>query len=153
MSNNNVFQLSVLSQNDAGAADGAELFCKITEINNGDLRPGSFAINQNIELPIPPPPNGVGPATPTWFLIPTNDNTASFSVEVFCPTDVDYPAVSIIITEEEVRAMVQVPFAKRENVIYQQGEYGIIGFATEGADGLIYTITGGILNPRLHGNG
>ena len=153
MSNKNVFQLSVLSQNDAGAADGADIYCKITQISNGDLRSGSFPINQNVELPIPPAPNTVAPPTPTWFLIPTNDDTASFSVEVFCPTDEDYPTASIVVTESEVRAMVQVPFAKRENLIYQKGVYGIIGFATEGPNGLIYTITAGVLNPRLHGNG
>lgn len=147
-----VFQLSALSQNDPMAADGAKLYCKITKVEGGTLRNGSFPVNENVHLPVPPGQNGQGP-TPTWFLIPSKDmSTTSFEIEVFCPADTKYPAKTISVKASDVQAWAAIPFNDRENQIYQEGEYGIFGFAQEGPDGLIYTITAGVLNPRLYGN-
>ena len=98
---NNVFQLSALSQNDPGASDGSELYCKITGICNGTLRKGSSAVNENIHLPVPPGQNGSGP-TPTWFLIPENGLQGSFSMEIYCPTDSSYPSKTITMPSQEV---------------------------------------------------
>lgn len=151
MSTNNVFQLSALSQNDPMAADGSKLYCKIINITNGTLLEGSFPIGEDVHLPIPPGQNGAAP-TPTWFLIPDQNLNSTFTIEVFCPTDEKYPNKTITISEADVKAWASVPFNDRENQIYQEGEYGIFGFAQEGPNGLIYTITAGVLNPRLHGN-
>ena len=149
---NNVFQLSALSQDDSGAADGSKLICKITKTSNGTLRTGSFPIQKDVPLPIPPGENPPAPATPTWFLIPENGENMSFDLEITGPTGSSYPTKTIHVSESEVKKMASVPFSDRENKIYQKGEYGIIGFAQEGSNGLIYTITAGVLNPRLHGN-
>jgi len=144
-----VFQLSALSQNDSGAADGSKLSCKIIGVCNGSLREGSFSINENVQLPIPPVKNKPTPATPTWFLIPENGLEGSFTIEVSCPTDPTYPSKTITVSETAVKNWAKVPFNNRENQIYQDGEYGIFGFAQEGP---IYTITAGVLNPRKNGN-
>ncbi len=149
---NNIFQLSALSQNDPGAADGSELVCKIIKVENGILRQGSFPINENVKLPIPPGENKPAPATPSWFLVTTKGEDAIFEVEVFCSTDTKYPTKKIVVKQSDVRKWATISFEKRENQIYQKGEYGIFGFAQEGPDGLIYTITAGVLNPRLYGN-
>ncbi len=146
---NNVFQLSALSQNDAGAADGSKLYCKIIGVCNGSLRKGSFSINEDVQLPIPPVVGKQAPATPTWFLIPENGLEGSFTIEIFCPTDSSYPSKIITVSETDVKNWAKVPFGERENQIYQDGEYGIFGFAQEGP---IYTITAGVLNPRKNGN-
>ncbi|PKH50592.1 hypothetical protein CXF68_07735 [Tenacibaculum sp. Bg11-29] len=144
-----VFQLSALSQNDPGASDGSVLSCKIIGVCNGTLREGSFPVNENVQLPIPPGENKSAPATPTWFLIPENGLEGSFTIEVFSPTDPTYPSKTIAISETDVKNWAKVPFNNRENQIYQDGEYGIFGFAQEGP---IYTITAGVLNPRKNGN-
>ncbi|RBW57222.1 hypothetical protein DS884_11615 [Tenacibaculum sp. E3R01] len=144
-----VFQLSVLSQNDPGAADRDKLCCKIVGVCNGSLREGSFPVNENVALPIPPQEGKQAPATPTWFLIPENGLEGSFTVEIFCPTDPSYPSRTIAVSEADVINWAKVPFGERENQIYEGGEYGIFGFAQEGP---IYTITAGVLNPRKNGN-
>lgn len=151
MSTSKVFQLSALSQNDPMAADGTKLYCKITKISNGTLRDGSFPTEEDVHLPIPPGQNGSEP-TPTWFLIPDSNLEGAFTIEVFCPSDANYPSKTITILQSDVATWAAVPFNNRENQIYQEGEYGIFGFAQEGPNGFIYTITAGVLNPRLHGN-
>lgn len=149
MASNNVFQLSALSQNDSGAADGDKLYCEITSISNGTLRSGSFPINEEVKLPIPPQEGKKTPATPTWFLETEEGKDASFDIKIFCPDDPNYPTTSITIKASEVIGWDTEPFDERVNQIYRKGEYGIIGFAQKGP---IYTITAGILNPRLNGN-
>lgn len=146
-----VFQLSALSQNDSGAADGSKLYCKITGYSNGSFRKGSSPVNENVHLPVPPGQSGSGP-TPTWFLIPEYNLLGSFTIEIFCPTDPSYPTKTITILESDVKSWASESFDKRVNQIYQEGEYGIFGFAQKGPNGPIYTITAGVLNPRLHGN-
>jgi len=150
MSTNSAFQLSVLSQNDSGAADGSNIFCKITKITNGSLRPGSFPLKEAVALPIPPGENNPAPATPTWFLVPdTNISDTSFEVEIYCPTDSNYPTTNITVKASDVEKWGAIPYNDRDNQIYQKGDYGVFGFAQEGKKGLIYTITAGVLNPKL----
>ncbi|CAD0004814.1 MULTISPECIES: hypothetical protein [Flavobacterium] len=151
MATNTVFQLSALSQNDAGAADGSQLFCEVTKITNGNLRTGSFSINEMVALPIPPGQNGSGP-TPTWFLVP-DDNIldTSFNLEISCPSDSGYPTTKITVKASDVQKWAAIPYNERDNQIYQEGQYGIFGFAQEGPNGLIYTVTAGVLNPQLQG--
>jgi len=148
MTKNTVFQLSALSQNDAGAADGSQLFCEVTKITNGNVRTGSFSINEMIALPTPPGQNGFGP-TPTWFLVP-DDNIldTSFTLEISCPSDSNYPTTKITVKASDVQKWAAIPYNERNNQVYQGGKYGIFGFAQEGADGLIYTVTAGVLNPK-----
>lgn len=152
MASKNTFQLSALSQNDPGAADGSKLYCEVTSISNGTLRTGSFPINEEVKLPIPPGEGKVAPATPTWFLETKEGKDASFEITISCPTDNNYPKTTIVVKESDVIGWDTQPFDERVNQIYQKGEYGIIGFAQKGPEGYIYTITAGILNPRLHGN-
>lgn len=145
-----VFQLSALSQNDPGVADGSTIVCNVTNINNGSLRSGSFPLNSDILLPIPP--NGVkpAPATPTWFLIPTGEIAdTSYELQISCPTDPNYPAVNITLNASDVQQWANPINGPSVNQIYQEGEYGIFGFAQSGPNGLIYTITAGVLYPVL----
>ncbi|TCI91319.1 hypothetical protein [Tenacibaculum sp. M341] len=148
----NVFQLSALSQNDLGAADGDKLQIEITAIHNGTLAAGSFPINKEVPLPIPPGEANPAPATPTWFLVPNGEGTPSFDVVISSASDPSYPTTKITVTEDTVIGWVTEPFNDRVNQIYSKGENGIIGFAQKGPNGYIYTLTAGILNPRLHGN-
>jgi hypothetical protein len=149
--NDSVFQLSALSQNDPGVADGNKLFCNVTSITGGTLRSGSFPINRAVALPIPPGQNGSGP-TPTWFIVPDNTiQETAFNIEVSCPTDSNYPATKITVKASDVQKWAAIPYNERDNQIYQEGEYGIFGFAQEGPNGLIYTVTAGVLNPQLQG--
>ncbi|AUC16157.1 hypothetical protein BTO06_13745 [Tenacibaculum sp. SZ-18] len=149
---NNIFQLSALSQNDSGATDGSNLYCKITKINNGFLRAGSSPVNEYVHLPIPPGASTKAPKTPTWFLETEKGKDASFEITISCPDNPEYPVKSITIKESDVIGWAAEHFEKRVNQIYQKGDNGIIGFAQKGPEGYIYTITAGILNPRLHGN-
>ena len=151
MATNTVFQLSALSQNDAGAADGSQLFCEVTKITNGSLRTGSFSINEMVALPVPPGQSGSGP-TPTWFLVP-DDKTldTSFYLKISCPSDSGYPITNITVKASDVQKGAAIPYNERDNQIYQGGKYGIFGFAQDGPDGLIYTVTAGVLNPQLQG--
>jgi len=145
-----VFQLSVLSQNDSGAADGNNIFCKITNIINGSLRSGSFPLQKGVALPIPPQEGSKTPATPTWFLVPNNHiSNTSFELEIYCPTDAKYPITNITIKASDVEKWGSITYNDRDNQIYQKGDYGIFGFAQKGKNGLIYTITTGVLNPKL----
>ena len=152
LTTNSVFELNVRSQNDNGAADGNKLFCKITNISNGSLRSGSFPINEEVHLTIPPVQTKSNPIPPVWFLIP-NDNIldTEYTLEISCPTDTSYPTKNITIKASDVEKWGAVPYNKRDNQIYQKGDYGIFGFAQEGPKGLIYTVTAGVLNPRLQG--
>jgi|GEM_PF-2864287 len=145
-----VFQLSVLSQNDNGAADGSKIFCKITNITNGSLRSGSLPLNEGVALPIPPKEGVKAPATPTWFLVPnSNISDTSFELEIYCSTDTSYPTTSITVKASDVEKWGAIPYNDRDNQIYQKGDYGIFGFAQIGKHGLIYTVTAGVLNPKL----
>lgn len=147
---NQTFQLSVLSQNDSGAADGAVLVCEVLKINNGTLSSGSFPINSTVNLPIPPNNEAPAPATPTWFLIPSgNISNTSFEIQISCPTDPSYPTTQITINASDVEKWGSIPYDDRDNQIYSKGEYGIFGFAQIGPNGLIYTVTAGVLNPQL----
>ncbi|TYP99444.1 hypothetical protein C7447_10140 [Tenacibaculum adriaticum] len=147
--NKNTFQLSALSQNDPGAADGNKLVCEVTA--NGPLRKGSSPVNKPVKLPIPPS-ESKKIETPTWYLETTKGENASFEIKISGPTGSKYPSKSIKVKQSDVQEWASVPFNDRENQIYQEGEYGIFGFAQEGPDGSIYTITAGVLNPRLYGN-
>jgi len=152
LTTNSVFELNVRSQNDNGAADGNKLFCKITNISNGSLRSGSFPINEEVHLTVPPVQTKPNPIPPVWFLIP-NDNIldTEYILEISCPADTNYPTKNITIKASDVEKWGAVPYNKRDNQIYQKGDYGIFGFAQEGPNGLIYTITAGVLNPQLQG--
>jgi hypothetical protein len=153
MATNTVFQLSALSQNDPGAVDGSELFCTITQVVGGKLTTGSFPIHQGVALPIPPPPgeNSATP-TPTWFLIPSGQiEDTSYSLEIYCPSDANYPKTNITVKAIDVKKWAAIPYNERHNQIYQEGKYGIFGFAQEGPDGLIYTVTAGVLDPKTYG--
>ncbi|VXA95464.1 conserved hypothetical protein [Flavobacterium sp. 9AF] len=151
MTTTNVFQLSALSQNDLGATDGSKIFCTITKVTNGTLRAGSFPVNEEVHLPTPPGQNGSGP-TPTWFLIPDEAiSETSFELQINCPTDSNYPITKITVNASDVQQWAKIPYNDRDNQIYQEGENGIFGFAQEGPNGLIYTITAGVLNPQLQG--
>lgn len=151
METTKVFQLSAVSQNDNGAADGNTILCEVTKITNGTLRTGSFPINKEVPLPTPPGQNGSGP-TPTWFLQPNGAiSETSFELQISCPTDKNYPTTSITVKASDVEKWALIPYNERDNQIYQNGEYGIFGFAQEGPNGLIYTVTAGVLNPQLQG--
>ncbi|PHS10338.1 MAG: hypothetical protein COA88_02535 [Kordia sp.] len=152
LTTNSVFELNVRSQNDAGTADGDKLFCKITNISNGSLRSGSFPIKEEVLLTIPPVQTKSNPIPPVWFLIP-NDNIldTEYTIEISCPTDTSYPTKNITVKASDVEKWGAVPYNKRDNQIYQKGDYGIFGFAQEGPKGLIYTVTAGVLNPKLQG--
>jgi hypothetical protein len=85
-------------------------------------------------------------------LVPDADiGKAEFKVKISCPTDPEYPTTDITVTGAEAKKWADIPFNDRPNQIYQKGIYGIFGFAQNGPDGLIYTITAGVLNPRVHG--
>ncbi|WP_130734131.1 hypothetical protein [Flavobacterium sp. J27] len=147
----NVFQLSAVSQNDVEAADGSKIFCTLAKITNGTLRTGSFPINEAVHLPTPPGQNSSGD-TPSWFLIPENNILeTSFELEINCPSDSNYPVTKITVKASDVQKWANIPYNERENQIYQEGKNGIFGFAQEGPNGLIYTITAGVLNPQLQG--
>jgi len=151
MTKKSIFQLSVLSQNDSGAADGNKIFCEITNITNGSLRSGSFPLKEGITLPIPPG-NNPAPTTPTWFLVPdANILDTSFDVKIYCPTDAKYPTTNITVKASDVEKWGAIPYNDRDNQIYQKGDYGIFGFAQEGPNGPVYTITAGVLHPQLQG--
>lgn len=144
--NKDVFQLSVLSQNDSGAASGAKLHCVITKYIGGTLKDSSPL---EVKLPVPsqsPPP------TPTWFLIPdTSISEAYFTVDIFCPTEPLYPSCTIKVLASDVMEWGNIPYNERDNQIYQRGKYGIFGFAQMEELGPIYTITAGVLDPQLQG--
>jgi len=148
MKANSVFQLTVVSQNDNGAADGSKLFCKVTKITNGSLRSNSAPLNKEVALSIPQEKK-----TLNWFLIPSeNILDTSFELQIYCPTDTNYPTTNIIVKASDVEKWGEAPKDKRQNQIYQKGDYGIFGYAQDETGGLIYTVTAGVLNPRLYGN-
>ena len=151
-SNENIFQLSVLSQDDPSAADGDKLVCIVSKITGGELRSNPFLLNEEVKLPIPPVSGKPTPETPTWFLIRNSESEeSSFTLEIFCPEDPTYPIKQITVKASDVAKWAKIPYDKRENQIYQEGKYGIFGFAQEEGDYLIYTVTAGVLDPKKHG--
>ncbi len=148
---NDVFQLSAVSQNDPGAADGANIYCTIKAIHNGTLRQGSFPLDMQTILPVPPGQTTPAPATPTWFLVPSGMLKATgFTLEIGCLGDPAYPTTKIDISATDVAIWAGRNAATPTNEIYQTGVYGIFGYAQSGPDGLIYTVTVGVLDPRKH---
>lgn len=148
MEPNQVFQLSALSQNDSGAADGSSLYCEVAVLEGvvPQAQP-SHPFGQAVHLPIP----SENP-TPTWWLTPVlGSNDCIFQIVVFCPTDPAYPTTTIVVDALEVIKWGAIPYDERPNQIYSNGIYGIFGFAQDGPNGPIYTITAGVLNPRVHG--
>jgi hypothetical protein len=144
-----VFQLSAVSQNDPGAADGAAIHCTVTNIRNGNLSEYSLPAHLTVVLPIPPVPNEEPPTTPTWFLRPTGDiSDTSIDVELTCPLDSSYPTTKISVTGSEVIKWAEIGPGKPPNQIYQNGVYGVFGFAQIGPMGPIYTVTAGVLSPH-----
>lgn len=146
-----VFQLSVLSQNDPGAQSGANLACVVTAVKKGTLLPDSLPVDQFVSLPIPPTPGVIPPPTPTWYLKPdpaVSVNAAAYTVEIFCPDDISYPPLSIIVAGGDVAVWGATPYGERKNQVYRGGDRGVFGFAQLGPEGLIYTITAGVLNPK-----
>lgn len=69
MAAGNVFQLTVISQNDRQCSIGAQLTGTVTAYSGGSLRSDSFPVNQPVPLPIPPAPGQTPPPSPTWFLV------------------------------------------------------------------------------------
>lgn len=148
-----VFQLSVLSQNDPGTVDGANLAVDVFFAPRTTLRAGSSPMRELVSLPIPAPNP---PPTPTWFFEPQGPTT--IRELLICLVIVDhthrpqpYPPIVIRVPVQDVMAWARIPYQDRPNIIYREGVYGVFGFAQEGPDGPIYTITAGVLNPRVHG--
>lgn len=142
-----VFQLSAVSQNDVGAADGKAICCTITKICNGTLRQGSSPVGTPVLLPIPSNASP-HPLTPTWLLAPSGPlDTSGFTLEISCPADAGYPKANIEFSAKDVMAWAQHNDSHPTTQVYQTGAYGIVGYAQNGHQGPIYTVTAGVLDP------
>ena len=153
----NIFQLTAVSQNDPGCPIGAELHAVLTAYSGGTLRSDSFPVGERIHLPIPPGPGKTAPPSPTWFLI--LDHTikeASFTIVIDGPGKNNQ--TSIQIDGANMPGWVAVNQKEDTNQIYKSGDCGIFGYAQENKPSdqpisWIYTVTGGVYQPKVHPNG
>jgi len=156
-----IFQLSVLSQNDPGAADGDKLYCTVTREGGGEPWKGSFIFGEPVQLPIPPAPYNTAPPTPTWWIPFTPESNVNglsevaYTVEI-TSTNKDYIPLTITIKSSELAAWVEKSKTETTNQVYREGTQGVFGFAQFNSGAAcdepywIYTITAGVLNPKVN---
>lgn len=148
MSNKNIFQLTMVSQNDSGCNCGDQLTGELTNYCGGNLKAGSEPFGEKVQLPVPsndPPPS------PTWFLeLAGAIELASFQVVVSGPNG-DTP---ITINGAEMATWVAQNQNEKTNQVYLESSCGIFGYAQKNVAGgitnWIYTITAGVTNPVVH---
>ncbi|MFL5386288.1 MAG: hypothetical protein ACJ8GN_27540 [Longimicrobiaceae bacterium] len=156
---NDVFQLTVLSQNDPECSIGSELSVVVDQPTGGTLTTGpidaggSFPVGTPVPLPIPPPPGATGPESPTWFLqLSDGIENASYSLTISGP-DGSNPT-SITIAGSSMPGWVAQNQKEDTNQIYLEATCGIFGYAQENIQSQsttwIYTVTAGVYDPMVH---
>lgn len=167
MSQNPVFQLSMVSQNDQpnpscpGCAAGKEIY---GEVISAKIKGGTFLsktdpiknypasnepLDTMVHLPYPLVP---APPTPTWFFEIT-DGIENFSLKAIIQT-AEAQTTTIHIDGANMPGWVKKNKKETTNQIYQTGNCGIFGFAQSndqaGYTTWIYTLTAGVCNPQVH---
>lgn len=154
MSKSQIFQLTIVSQNDPGCEFGTELYATVTAYSGGKLVNGSMPVNQKVKLPIPPAPGTTPPPSPTWFMeLADSIDNASYSIEISGPAG--YPTTKILLNGSDMKGWIAANKIDKTNQIYLESNCGIFGFAQEndvngGNTNWIYTITGGVVHPHVH---
>ena len=149
-----IFQFTMVSQNDPECSCGNELLGEVTAFEGGILRSDSFPLKKNVSLPIPPPPNTpIPPPPPTWFLeLDGNIEDAYFTVTISGP-DSKSPT-TITIDGSKMKKWIEQNEKEKTNQIYKESSCGIFGFAQKNivnsTTSWIYTITAGVSYPVIH---
>jgi len=162
MSQNPVFQLSALSQNDQpnsecpGCSEGDNISAVVIAYDGCELLtppppppyPASnVPVGEWVHLPIPKSKE----PTPTWFFEVTNGiENVWVDLVVFTPY---YGATEITVQGSNLPAWVAQIKKNPTNQIYKRGNCGIFGYAQDNVAELtywIYTVTAGVCNPMLH---
>lgn len=144
-----VLQLSILSQNDHGAVNGANLACTVTALWGGTLRTDSSPMDEDVPLPVPGDEGGMPVSSPRWVLVPSGDPDAvGFRLEITCPADADHPPTRIQIDAAQVLAWARQAPAGGTRQIYRGGRYGVVGVARIDPEGPVYTVIAGVLDPE-----
>ncbi|WP_299889544.1 hypothetical protein [uncultured Lacinutrix sp.] len=147
-----VFQLTMVSQNDPGTGCGDELYGIVLGTKGGTLnKQTSFPYQEGVHLPIP---SNDPPKSPTWFLeLDGNIEDVSITVVVFGPEGKYNPTI-ITIDGANMPSWVAQNEKEKTNQIYVESADGIFGYAQENIAGdttnWIYTITAGVANPMIH---
>ena len=143
-----VFQLSVVNQNDP-INQGEGLEAKLVSWSpKVSLRGNSAPISQWV----PVPPNS--PAI-NWFFQIGQDNVSieDFNVTVQIKGSYGGYEETISIACKEIPGWVSANYKEKTNQIYKPGTAGTFGYAQCGPDGYIYTLTGGVDDPKIHPGG
>jgi hypothetical protein len=146
-----VFQLTMVSQNDPGTGCGDELKGIVLGVKGGTLNKTSFPYQEGVSLPVP---SNDPPKSPTWFLdLDGNIEDVSITIAVFGPEG-EYTPKVITINGANMPGWVAQNKKDKTNQVYIESANGIFGFAQQNvvADTAywIYTITAGVVNPKIH---
>ena len=151
-----VFQLTVVSQNDAGCAAGKELTVNVAMPTGGTLQNQSWPTGEEVPLPIPPPPRP--PPSPTWWLTLGDGGIegASYSLVISGPDGAN--PTKITINGRDMPGWVLDNQKQDTNQIYNESSCGIFGYAQYVAKPgqpvtWIYTVTAGVDHPKVHPGG
>ena len=152
----NVFQLTVLSQNDPGSVFGDQLSVVVNPPTGGTLTtvPPSSPVGTPVALPIPPAPGTTGPQPPTWLLeLSDGIANAQYTLTISGPHGANPTHITIDGSNmpEWVTANEQEP----TNQLYKKSSCGIFGYAQvntpEGQPTTwIYPVTAGVFYPVVH---
>ena len=154
MAQGDIFQLTAVSQDDPGCPIGAQLNGTVTAYSGGSLRSDSFPVNTSVSLPIPPQAGKKTPPSPTWFLVLDDSiDDASFTIVIEGPGSSN--PTTITIDGANMPGWVAQNQKEDTNQIYKSGKCGIFGYAQENQPtdqpiSWIYTVTGGVFNPKVH---
>lgn len=152
---NDVFQLTVVSQNDPQCAAGAQLSVVVEPpTGGGTLNPGSFPVSESVPLPIPPAPGSSAPPSPTWFLaVGDGIATAQYTLTVSGGPN----PTPITVNGADVQKWAAENVSDPTNQVYLEAACGIFGYAQSnpipGGTQWIYTVTAGVAYPVVHFRG
>jgi len=154
---NDIFQLTVVSQNDGQCAVGSQLSVVVDPpTGGGTLNPGSFPVSEPVPLPIPPAPGSSAPPSPTWFLAVGDDiANAQYTLTISGPDGANPTAITV--TGADVQTWAAVNVSNSTNQVYLEAACGIFGYAQSnpipGGTQWIYTVTAGVAYPVVHYQG
>jgi hypothetical protein len=147
-----IFQLTVVSQNDPGCSAGANLSVVVNQPVGGTLRSDSSPVGTPVHLPTPPGQGGSGP-TPNWWLELSGDiDQAAFTLTISGPGQT---TTMIAVPGAMMREWIAASQPRSTNQVWLEAGCGIFGYAQENTPpgqpkSWIYTVTAGVHDPRVH---
>ncbi len=156
--NQSLLQISVENHSEPSIQGPSQLTCAILDFDGGYLRDGSDATDTCL-----PAPYDNNTPKASWYLQPDTDVLeTSLTIVIFSTDNPDFPACPIKVNAKDVlrwsqnvehnclpeertkTLQLKASASNNDYQVYHQGRYTILGHASIGDCGPVYTITAGL---------